>query len=54
MAYDRLLGTGDLFYSLSVNLPQCFIVRWGRQALWLVLVVCQLYVRPANVLDYEA
>jgi hypothetical protein len=30
--------------------PLLSIVRLGRQALWLVLVVCQL-VRPANVLD---
>jgi len=29
-------------------------VRLGRRALWLVLVVCVLFVRPANVLDYEA
>jgi len=29
-------------------------VRWGRQALWLVLVVRWISERPANVLDYEA
>jgi hypothetical protein len=29
-------------------------VRLGGQALWLVLVEYWLFVRPANVLDYEA
>jgi hypothetical protein len=29
-------------------------VRLGRQALWLVLGVYWLFVRPANVLDYDA
>ena len=27
-------------------------VCWGRQALWLVLVVSWLFVRPDNVLDF--
>jgi len=28
-------------------------VRLGRQALWLVLIVCWLFAQPANVLDYD-
>jgi hypothetical protein len=44
------------FLSFYIQFAKSFLsaVRLGRQALWLVLVVCLLFVRPANVLDYEA
>ena len=44
-----------LFLVILVSIYYRFFVlrAMDRQALWLVLVVCQL-VRPANVLDYEA
>jgi len=53
----RLLGAGVLcFLSFFFQFATSFLsaVRWGRQALWLVLVVRWLFERPDNVLDYEA
>jgi hypothetical protein len=35
-----LLGTGDLYFTF--RMLQYLTVRMGRQALWLVLVVCLL------------
>ena len=53
----RVLPPGVLclpsfFYQFATSFLSA--VRWGRQALWLVLVVSWLFERPANVLDYEA
>ena len=54
----RVLPPGVLclpsfFYQFATSFLSA--VRWGRQALWLVLVVCWLFFeRPANVLDYKA
>ena len=42
-----------IFLSICYYFPSA--VCWGRQALWLVLVVrLAFFERPANVLDYEA
>jgi hypothetical protein len=65
-AFSQLI-TGAAVYSIAGQVficPQLFFFQFatlllsaaclGRQALWLVLVVGWFFVRPANVLDYEA
>jgi len=42
MAYDRLLPPGVYFF-FQFATQFLFAVRLGRQALWLVLVVCWLF-----------
>ena len=52
-----MLPPGVLYFqSFFFKFATSFLsaVRWGRQALWLVLVVCRIFERPANVLDNEA